>query len=217
MSVRLKGTVKWFDTTKGFGFILVDDYKGDVLLHANVLRNFGRGSVVEGSTVEVEVQDTEKGRQVSIIHSLNAPSEPKEALEDSEEFGIPDVFFGNTVFGVFDETVVPSVVDGFVILTAVAHGCNFPFFNFGQANMLFFPPVDVLPSPSNLASSVNFSAVSNRPFATKCCRITRKSSFFSKDTFERLITFARSIFCIADSVASNKRDLPEIKLIIALL
>ena len=91
MSVRLKGTVKWFDTTKGFGFILVDDYKGDVLLHANVLRNFGRGSVVEGSTVEFEVQDTEKGRQVSIIHSLNAPSEPKEVLEDSEEFGIPDV------------------------------------------------------------------------------------------------------------------------------
>ena len=91
MSVRLKGTVKWFDTTKGFGFILVDDYKGDVLLHANVLRNFGRGSVVEGSTVEFEVQDTDKGRQVSIMHSLNAPREPKEVLEDSEEFGIPDV------------------------------------------------------------------------------------------------------------------------------
>ena len=47
MSVKLKGTVKWFDTTKGFGFLLVDDDKGDVLLHANVLRNFGRGSVVE--------------------------------------------------------------------------------------------------------------------------------------------------------------------------
>ena len=84
MGVRLKGTVKWFDTTKGFGFLLVDDDKGDVLLHANVLRNFGRGSVVEGSTVEFEVQDTEKGRQVSIIHSLNAPSEPKEVLEDAK-------------------------------------------------------------------------------------------------------------------------------------
>ena len=36
MSVKLKGTVKWFDTTKGFGFLLVDDDKGDVLLHANV-------------------------------------------------------------------------------------------------------------------------------------------------------------------------------------
>ena len=91
MSVKLKGTVKWFDTTKGFGFLLVDDGKGDVLLHANVLRNFGRGSVVEGSTVEFEVQDTDKGRQVSIIHSLNVPNEIAEGLEESEEFGIPDV------------------------------------------------------------------------------------------------------------------------------
>ena len=91
MSVRLKGTVKWFDTTKGFGFLLVDDNKGDVLLHANVLRNFGRGSVVEGSSVEFEVQDTEKGRQVSIIHSLDVPNETNEIFEDSEEFGIPDV------------------------------------------------------------------------------------------------------------------------------
>ena len=91
MSVKLKGTVKWFDTTKGFGFLLVDDDMGDVLLHANVLRNFGRGSVVEGSTVEFEVQDTDKGRQVSIIHSLNVPNETTEGLEESEEFGIPDV------------------------------------------------------------------------------------------------------------------------------
>ena len=75
LSVKLKGTVKWFDTTKGFGFLLVDDNKGDVLLHANVLRNFGRGSVVEGTTVEFEVQDTDKGRQVSIIHSLDLPNE----------------------------------------------------------------------------------------------------------------------------------------------
>ena len=81
MSVKLKGTVKWFDTTKGFGFLLVDDDKGDVLLHANVLRNFGRGSVVEGSTVEFEVQDTDKGRQVSIIHSLDVPSEHTEGFE----------------------------------------------------------------------------------------------------------------------------------------
>ena len=91
MSVKLKGTVKWFDTTKGFGFLLVDDDKGDVLLHANVLRNFGRGSVVEGSTVEFEVQDTDKGRQVSIIHRLNVPNEITEGFEESEEFGIPDV------------------------------------------------------------------------------------------------------------------------------
>ena len=78
-------------TLQRFGFLLVDDDKGDVLLHANVLRNFGRGSVVEGSTLEFEVQDTDKGRQVSIIHSLNAPNDTTGGFEESEEFGIPDV------------------------------------------------------------------------------------------------------------------------------
>ena len=91
MSVKLIGTVKWFDTTKGFGFLLVDDDKGDVLLHANVLRNFGRGSVVEGSKIEFEVQDTEKGRQVSIIHSMDVSNELSEGYKDNEELGVPDV------------------------------------------------------------------------------------------------------------------------------
>ena len=91
MSVKLKGTVKWFDTTKGFGFILVDDSYGDVLLHANVLRNFGRSSVVEGTKIEFEVQETGKGRQVSIIHGVDVTGETSEKIDDSEEFGIPDV------------------------------------------------------------------------------------------------------------------------------
>ena len=43
--VTLKGHVKWFDTSKGYGFLVVEDGSGDILLHANVLKNFGRGSV----------------------------------------------------------------------------------------------------------------------------------------------------------------------------
>lgn len=39
----IKGHVKWFDPTKGFGFIVPEDGGKDVLLHANVLRNFGQG------------------------------------------------------------------------------------------------------------------------------------------------------------------------------
>ena len=45
----IKGLVKWFDATKGYGFIIPEDGEGDVLLHANVLRNFGRSSVAEGA------------------------------------------------------------------------------------------------------------------------------------------------------------------------
>ena len=39
----VEGRVKWFDVGKGFGFIVSDDSGPDILLHANVLRNFGQG------------------------------------------------------------------------------------------------------------------------------------------------------------------------------
>ena len=37
---RVFGHVKWFDIDKGFGFLVLEDGGGDVLLHANVLKNF---------------------------------------------------------------------------------------------------------------------------------------------------------------------------------
>jgi len=51
------GKIKWFDSTKGFGFVLDDAGGGDILLHANVLRDFGLSSVVEGSEIEVETAE----------------------------------------------------------------------------------------------------------------------------------------------------------------
>lgn len=68
----MKGHVKWFDSTKGYGFVVVDDNEGDVLLHANVLRNFGRSSVAEGARITMEVQGTERGRQAVEIHEIEA-------------------------------------------------------------------------------------------------------------------------------------------------
>ena len=60
-----KGQVKWFDAAKGYGFLVADDDQGDILLHANVLRNFGRGSIAEGSVVSFSLQSTDRGRQAS--------------------------------------------------------------------------------------------------------------------------------------------------------
>ena len=79
----IKGHVKWFDSTKGYGFVVVDDNLGDVLLHANVLRNFGRSSVAEGVEIVMDVQGTERGRQAVEIHKIEtvageAPPEPTE-------------------------------------------------------------------------------------------------------------------------------------------
>jgi CspA family cold shock protein len=59
----VRGHVKWFDTTKGYGFVVSSDGEGDILLHGNVLRVFGFTSVAEGAEIVLQVQTTERGRQ----------------------------------------------------------------------------------------------------------------------------------------------------------
>ncbi len=78
----IKGRVKWFDTTKGYGFVVVDDNLGDVLLHANVLRNFGRSSVAEGVEIVMDVQGTDRGRQAVEIHEI-AAGDPQEVVVEN--------------------------------------------------------------------------------------------------------------------------------------
>ena len=48
---QLSGTVKWFDATRGFGFIVSDGDAGDVLIHFSVLRDHGRRTLPEGARV----------------------------------------------------------------------------------------------------------------------------------------------------------------------
>lgn len=67
------GQVKWFDAVKGFGFVVADEGGPDILLHANVLRNFGQGSVADLSTVELRVQETERGLQAVEVLALTPP------------------------------------------------------------------------------------------------------------------------------------------------
>ncbi len=43
----VSGKVKWFDQAKGFGFVVSDEGGSDILLHANVLRNFGQSSIAD--------------------------------------------------------------------------------------------------------------------------------------------------------------------------
>lgn len=71
---RVTGLVKWFDPAKGYGFILNDVGGTDILLHANVLRNFGRGSVADQSRVTVLVQTTTRGLQAAEVLSIDPPA-----------------------------------------------------------------------------------------------------------------------------------------------
>ena len=88
--VMLRGHVKWFDTSKGYGFLVVEDGSGDILLHSNVLKNFGRGSVVEGTIINFELQETDRGRQVSRIVDIEAPNDELND-EEASDYGVPDV------------------------------------------------------------------------------------------------------------------------------
>ncbi|WP_104018922.1 cold-shock protein [Roseovarius nitratireducens] len=81
---RVRGRVKWFDPVKGFGFVLADEGGPDILLHANVLRNFGQSSVADRAGVELDVQDTARGRQAVLVHAIEPP-------EDSDSTGLADL------------------------------------------------------------------------------------------------------------------------------
>lgn len=60
---RVVGFVKWFDPTKGFGFVVGEEGGPDILLHANVLRNYGQSSVADGAGIELIAQSTPRGVQ----------------------------------------------------------------------------------------------------------------------------------------------------------
>lgn len=72
-AVPRTGSVKWFDSVKGFGFIADDAGGGDILLHANVLKNFGHSSVAEGTRMEVLALETPRGLQAAQVLSLVPP------------------------------------------------------------------------------------------------------------------------------------------------
>ncbi|MGH1454716.1 MAG: cold-shock protein [Paracoccaceae bacterium] len=71
---RIHGQVKWFDPVKGFGFVVADEGGPDILLHANVLRNFGQSSVADGALIEIEVQETDRGVQATEVFEIKPPS-----------------------------------------------------------------------------------------------------------------------------------------------
>jgi CspA family cold shock protein len=55
------GTVKWFDPTKGFGFISPEDGSKDVFVHHSAIKSDGYASLNEGQRVSFEVQKGPKG------------------------------------------------------------------------------------------------------------------------------------------------------------
>jgi len=61
------GTVKWFNGTKGFGFISPDDGSEDVFVHFSAIQGGGYRELVEGQKVEFETTRGPKGLQASSV------------------------------------------------------------------------------------------------------------------------------------------------------
>ena len=64
--MRVSGTVKFFNTAKGFGFIAPEDGSKDVFVHATALEAAGMRGLVEGQKISFEVQsDRRTGKQAA--------------------------------------------------------------------------------------------------------------------------------------------------------
>ena len=88
---KLSGRVKWFDPARGFGFVVADEGGPDILLHANVLRNFGQSSVADGAKVEILIQKTQRGVQAIEVLEIAPPEGAGTAVLDDFQALDPEV------------------------------------------------------------------------------------------------------------------------------
>lgn len=69
--VEVRGVIKWFDASKGYGFIVPEDGSMDVLLHVTVLRRDGYQTAYEGARIVCECVQRQKGYQAFRVVSMD--------------------------------------------------------------------------------------------------------------------------------------------------
>ncbi len=84
----IRGTVKWFDVKKDFGFIVPHGGGVDVLLYGHVVRAFADGTIAKGAEVEFCVKETENGLQTT---ELISKSQQDAHTSDAEDQLDPEI------------------------------------------------------------------------------------------------------------------------------
>jgi CspA family cold shock protein len=135
--------VRWFSTKRGYGFVVPEDGKGDILLHVNELLAFGLPSVAEGARILVHVEATARGERVAKVLDVRppGPQEPPPAAGPLEParvrwfdrdrgFGFVNVYGRREdVFlhmATLREFGFGAVAEGDAILVRVTEGPNGP-------------------------------------------------------------------------------------------
>jgi cold shock protein len=70
MAERIRGTVKWFNREKGYGFITPETGGKDVFVHYSAIEGQGFRNLEENDTVEFEVEQSPKGPQAAHVRRL---------------------------------------------------------------------------------------------------------------------------------------------------
>src|SRR5580698_9982278 len=88
-----RGTVKWFNATKGYGFVTLDS-GADAFCHASALQAAGHADLPPGASIVCDLADSQRGLQVVTVHRVDlstaeapGPRGPRREFGGGERFG----------------------------------------------------------------------------------------------------------------------------------
>ena len=73
---EVAAVVKWYNRTKGFGFVKPNDGAPDAFLHASLVAQAGHDDLADGTSLVCDIAEGPRGPQVAAIHSVEPPTEP---------------------------------------------------------------------------------------------------------------------------------------------